>query len=58
MANLGLFLRTAKAFSYKINRIGPLNVKLILIKSKKVINDQELTKSDPISCPKNQKGNN
>ena len=28
------------------------------IKSKKISNDQELIQSDPISCPKNQKGNN
>ena len=27
-------------------------------KSKKTNNDQELIQSDPISCPKNQKGNN
>ena len=26
--------------------------------SKQINNDQELTQSDPISCPKNQKGNN
>ena len=28
------------------------------IQSKKISNDQELIKSDPTSCPKNQKGNN
>ena len=28
------------------------------IESKKISNDQELIQSDPISCPKNQKGNN
>ena len=27
-------------------------------KSKKISNDQELIKSDPTSCPQNQKGNN
>ena len=26
--------------------------------SKKISNDQELTQSDPTSCPQNQKGNN
>ena len=31
---------------------------LDLTKSKKISNDQELIQSDPISCPKNQKGNN
>ena len=28
------------------------------LKSKKISNDQELIKSDPTSCPQNQKGNN
>ena len=31
---------------------------LVHEKSKKIINDQELIQSDPISCPQNQKGNN
>ena len=30
----------------------------ILMRSKKISNDQELIQSDPISCPQNQKGNN
>ena len=30
----------------------------IILKSKKISNDQELIQSDPISCPQNQKGNN
>ena len=29
-----------------------------LTQSKKISNDQELIKSDPTSCPQNQKGNN
>ena len=29
-----------------------------LVQSKKISNDQELTQSDPTSCPQNQKGNN
>ena len=28
------------------------------VQGKKISNDQELIKSDPISCPQNQKGNN
>ena len=31
---------------------------LLVRKSKKISNDQELIQSDPISCPQNQKGNN
>ena len=30
----------------------------MLMKSKKISNDQELIQSDLISCPQNQKGNN
>ena len=29
-----------------------------MFQSKKISNDQELIKSDPISCPQNQNGNN
>ena len=28
------------------------------LRSKRISNDQELTQSDPTSCPQNQKGNN
>ena len=31
---------------------------VLMMKSKKISNDQELIQSDPISCPQNQKGNN
>ena len=34
-----------------------LNFRLI-VKSKKISNDQELIQSEPTSCPQNQKGNN
>ena len=34
------------------------SAKLLLLWSKKIRNDQELLKSDPTSCPQNQKGNN
>ena len=30
----------------------------MVMKSKKISNDQELIQSDPLSCPQNQKGNN
>ena len=30
----------------------------VLLKSKKISNDQELKQSNPTSCPQNQKGNN
>ena len=33
-------------------------VKQKQVESKKISNDQELTQSDPTSCPQNQKGNN
>ena len=33
-------------------------LQLAKLQSKKISNDQELTQSDPISCPQNQKGNN
>ena len=30
----------------------------LTFQSKKISNDQELIRSDPISCPQNKKGNN
>ena len=36
---------------YSSKRYGPSNS----MNSKKISNDQELTQSDPISCPQNQK---
>ena len=35
-----------------------LKMQRIVLLSKKISNDQELTQSDPTSCPQNQKGNN
>ena len=39
-------------------RAHVLLITMSLKQSKKISNDQELIKSDPTSCPQNQKGNN
>ena len=52
---LGLFLfMSANFLSVLLNFIHCT----LLLKSKKISNDQELIQSDPTSCPQNQKGNN
>ena len=56
----GIGWGVAKVQILKNSETGPIswNILNILIKSKKISNDQELIQSDPTSCPQNQKGNN
>ena len=50
-------IQSLKAMDLKRKKVNRM-IKSIVLKSKKISNDQELIQSDPISCPQNQKGNN
>ena len=44
--------------SIKAMVLNATSLMILKLLSKKISNDQELIKSDPTSCPINQKGNN